>query len=40
MHKLKFENAAVANIWFQHLKEASTFKQINSRFSDNLIALE
>ena len=25
MYKFKFENAAVANIWFQRLKEASTF---------------
>ncbi|CAF0757516.1 unnamed protein product [Rotaria sordida] len=40
MYKFKFENAAVANIWFQRLKEASTFKQNNGRRSENLIALD
>jgi len=40
MYKFKFENAAVANIWFQHLKEASTFKQNNGRLTENLIALD
>ena len=40
MYKLKFENAAVANIWFQHLKEATTFKQNTGRLTDNLIALD
>jgi hypothetical protein len=40
MYKFKFENAAVANIWFQRLKEASIFKQNNGRRSENLIALD
>jgi len=40
MYKFRFENAAVANIWFQRLKEASTFKQNNGRRSENLIALD
>lgn len=40
MYKFKFENAAVANIWFQRLKEASTFKQNNGRTAENLIALD
>jgi hypothetical protein len=40
MYKLKFENAAVANIWFHHLKEASKFKENTSRLSENLIALD
>jgi hypothetical protein len=40
MYKFKFENAAVANIWFQRLKEASTFQQNNGRLSENLIALD
>ncbi|CAF5121457.1 unnamed protein product, partial [Rotaria sp. Silwood1] len=31
IYKFKFENAAVTNIWFQRLKEASTFKQNNGR---------
>ena len=40
MYKFRFENAAVASIWFQRLKEASTFKQNNGRPSENLIALD
>jgi hypothetical protein len=41
MYKFKFENAAVANIWFQRLKEASsTFKENTGRLSENLIALD
>jgi hypothetical protein len=40
MYKFKFENAAVANIWFQRLKEASIFKENTGRLSENLIALD
>jgi len=40
MYKFKFENAAVANIWFQRLKEASIYKQNTGRLSENLIALD
>ncbi|CAF1248533.1 unnamed protein product [Rotaria sp. Silwood1] len=40
MYKFKFENEAIANIWFQRLKEASTFKQKNGQLSENLIALD
>jgi len=40
MYKFKFENAAVANIWFQRLKEASTIKQNTGRLTENLIALD
>ena len=40
MYKFKFENAPVANIWYQRLKEASTFQQNNGRLSENLIALD
>lgn len=40
MYKFKFENAAIANIWFQRLKEASMFKQSNGSLSENLIALD
>lgn len=40
MYKFKFENAAVANIWFQRLKEASTYKQKSGQLSENLIALD
>jgi hypothetical protein len=40
MYKFKFENAAVANIWFQRLKEASTFKENHNGLSENLIALD
>ncbi|CAF4567857.1 unnamed protein product [Rotaria socialis] len=40
MYKFKFENAAIANIWFQRLKEATLFKQTNGQLSENLIALD
>jgi hypothetical protein len=40
MYKFRFENAAVANIWFQRLKEASTFKDNTGQLSENLIALD
>ncbi|CAF1011180.1 unnamed protein product [Adineta ricciae] len=40
MYKFKFENAVVANIWYQHLKEASTFKRNPDQLSENLIALD
>ncbi|CAF1078499.1 unnamed protein product [Adineta steineri] len=40
MYKFRFENAAVANIWYQHLKEASIIKQNTGRLSENLIALD
>lgn len=40
MYKLRFENAVVANIWYQHLKEGSACKLTAGRLSENLIALD